>query len=346
WIGNVNQTMYRVLAYPAALNASDIKSASTLVRSEVATRGVAVSPTPTLLGSPMLHAIGDSITFGQGVSTPWPSLLSLTNTSYTVKNWGIPGIKTMEVLGSEPNRAALACRTESGAPSIAIVFLGTNDLSLANPVTPDQTFADYAGEIQTLKRAGCTVFAATMLSRSGKNATGAVIDTLKDQYDALIVQKARSMGADGLVDFAAIPLLGADGASTSTTYFQDGTHPTQAGQQLLANTASNSLNYYFGYTIDNPNVVTAATYTMASGDGAVTAAPTANAAWTLPDCTGPSGATYTISNPQSAFTLTIQGKANQPINGLTTPVTVPANSTVTLRDVPNPKNVSGCHWVM
>jgi hypothetical protein len=66
----------------------------------------------------------------------------------------------------------------------------------------------------------------------------------------------------------------------------------------------------------------------------------------MPDCTGPSGATYSISNPQSAFTVTIMGQANQPINGLTTPIAIPPNSTVTLRDVPNPKNVSGCHWTM
>jgi hypothetical protein len=106
------------------------------------------------------------------------------------------------------------------------------------------------------------------------------------------------------------------------------------------------LNYYFGSKIANPTVVTASTYQVLSGDGAVTAAPTASAAYTLPDCVGPSGETYTISNPQSAFPLTITGKTGQPINGLTTAITVPSNSTVTLRDVANPKTVSGCHWVM
>ncbi len=40
------------------------------------------------------------------------------------------------------------------------------------------------------------------------------------------------------------------------------------------------------------------------------------------------------------------GQANQPVNGLTTPIAIPPNATVTLRDVPNPKNVSGCHWTM
>ena len=79
----------------------------------------------------------------------------------------------------------------------------------------------------------------------------------------------------------------------------------------------------------------------------MTASPAAATALVMPDCTGQSGAVYTISNPQSAFAVTIQGGvAAQPINGLTTAITIPSNSTVTLRDVPNPKNVSGCHWAM
>jgi hypothetical protein len=149
------------------------------------------------------------------------------------------------------------------------------------------------------------------------------------------------------VDFAANPLLGADGASTSSTYFQaDGTHPTEVGQGLLAAAFSNVLNYTYGFNRSNPNVVTSNTYQMLSGDGAITAAPTANAAYTAPDCTGPSGAEYVISNPQAAFTVSIVGGSGQPINGLTTPIVIPSNSSITLHDVPNPKNVSGCHWTM
>ncbi len=54
------------------------------------------------------------------------------------------------------------------------------------------------------------------------------------------------MGADGVVDFAANPLVGADGANANTTYFNsDVTNPTAAGQLLLAAAASNALNYYF-----------------------------------------------------------------------------------------------------
>jgi hypothetical protein len=177
------------------------------------------------------------------------------------------------------------------------------------------------------------------------------MDAAKDAYNGLILTSAKAAGADGIIDFAANPLLGADGANANTTYFQaDGTHPTQAGQQLLANAASNALNYFYGYNDTNPHNVTSLPYTMAAGDGAVSLAGLTNAgAMTLPDCTGQSGATYRINNPQSAFAVTVTLlNGSQLINGLPlgSTVTVPANGTLTLRDVPNPKTVSGCHWEM
>ena len=36
----------------------------------------------------------------------------------------------------------------------------------------------------------------------------------KDAYDALILTSAKAYGADGVIDFAANPLLGADGANS------------------------------------------------------------------------------------------------------------------------------------
>src|ERR1700722_3982553 len=109
------------------------------------------------------------------------------------------------------------------------------------------------------------------------------------------------------------------------------------------------MNYYFGYNQMNPHVVAAASYAMQAGDGYITAAPTANQTLTLPDCTGQSGAVYTVTNLQSAFTVgVVAGNAAQLINGraASTVVPVPANGSLTLRDVPNPKTVSGCHWEM
>jgi hypothetical protein len=153
-----------------------------------------------------------------------------------------------------------------------------------------------------------------------------------------------------VIDFAANPLLGADGANAEAYFQADHVHPVQAGQQILANEASNALNYYFGYNEANPHNVTSLPYSMTAGDGEVSVAGVTGAGTlTLPDCTGQSGATYRINNPQAAFVVTVAPlNASQLINGLAfgTAVTVPANGTVTLRDVPNAKTVAGCHWEM
>jgi trimeric autotransporter adhesin len=345
WSGSgFNGTMYRLRTYSTQLSAGQVQTVSAAIRNEVANRGVAVTPQPIVAATPQIHAIGDSITYGAGASTPWPSLLSLANQpTYTTTDWGIYGVMLQSITGSEPNRVAQRCLSTSG-PSVAIVFAGTNDLN--SGFTADMTFSSMAAEIQTLKQAGCRVFAGTMISRTGTDGRSVANDSDKDTYDAMILAKARQVGADSVIDFAANPLLGADGAYANTTYFNaDGIHPTQAGQQLLANAASNALNYYFGYNESSPHVVTALPYSMTAADGEVSFSGLTGAGTvTLPDCTGQSGAVYRINNPQSAYTVTVAPlNASQLINGLST-ATVPANGTLTLRDVPNPKTVSGCHW--
>jgi len=341
--------MYRMVVYPTPLSGTAVSQLSSQIVAEIASRGVSLKPPTVPQGNPQLYAIGDSITYGAGVSTPWPSLLSLVNQqSYTVNNYGIGGMTLLGISGSESNRVAPQCANAFG-PNVAIVYAGTNDFNyLSAGVSADSlsTFAELTGEIQTLRLAGCKVFVGTMISRGDNANNGQTWDANKNAYDALILTGAKTVGADGIIDFAANPLLGADGANSDAYFNADHIHPLQTGQALLASAASNSLNYYFGSKLANPTVVTSNAYQMLSGDGAVTAAPTANANYTMPDCVGPSGESYTISNPQSAFAVTIAGKANQPINGLTTAITVPSNSTVVLRDVPNPKTSSGCHWVM
>jgi len=343
WAANgFDGNIYRAIFYPSALTVQQVQAMSGLVANQVAQRGVPTSPVNALLNTPQLHCIGDSITYGTTASTNWCSNLTLTRQpNYTVHNWGVPSALLQDETGSEPNRVGQQCQTAQG-PSVAIVFSGTNDF-LAAGITPQQVTSNYMGEVQTLKKSGCLVFVATMLSRYYGSLN---MDPDKDAFDEQLLSQAKSMGADGVVDFAADPNLGADGAYASTTWFNDQTHPTDAGQVRLGQIASNALNYYFGYTAAQPHVVTTNTYTLASGDDFVTAAPTANATYTMPDCTGPSGAIYTISNPQSAFTLSVQGGASQPINGLSSAITIAPNSTLKLTDVPNPKSTSGCHWVM
>jgi len=345
-VSGFNGTFYRFAVFPTQLTAATVAKNTATIIADVQSRGVPTTVKDIIQIAPQLYPVGDSITFGLNSTTPWPTLLSLTNQpTYTITNYGISGITTKATVGSEPNRVAPKCSTISG-PSIATVFLGTNDFNSGFGATPAQVLASNVAEIQLLKKAGCKVFVIPMLSRGGNDLLGVSNDVEKNAFDALLLANAKAAGADGIIDAPANPFLGADGANANLTYFNsDLIHPKNAGQALIASAVSNSLNYYFGFKLANPNVVTANTYQMLSGDGAVTAAPTANAAYTMPDCVGPSGESYTISNT-SAFVVTIVGGTNQPINGLATPINIAANSTATLKDVPNPKNVSGCHWAM
>jgi phospholipase/lecithinase/hemolysin len=231
------------------------------------------------------------------------------------------------------------------------LFGGDNDYSIFSSATPQSVFNDIAATVQTMKQAGCRVFVGTVISRTGNGASGGSFDSFKNSLNALILANAKALGADGIIDFAANPLLGADGANTSATYFQgDHTHPTAAGQLLLASAASNVLNYTFGYNDLNQHTVTSLPYSMIAADGSMSVAGVTGAGTlTLPDCTGQSGATYRVNNPQSIYAVSVKAlNGSQLINGLAaaTAVTVPANGTLTLRDVPNAKVASGCHWEM
>jgi trimeric autotransporter adhesin len=148
---------------------------------------------------------------------------------------------------------------------------------------------------------------------------------------------------------AVLPDGRADNAYANTTYFQaaDHVHPTTLGNGLMGAAVSNGLNYYFGYNDSNPHIVSALSgFTMACSDGAIDLSGlTAGGNIALPDCTGASGATFRINNPQTAFAVTVTAdSASHPVNGSATAVTVPAGGTLALRLVPNPKTVSGWHW--
>ncbi len=337
-------TVYRAAFLPTAPTAATIAQYSKLIANDISSRGVVTSPAQVTLAGATIHFIGDSITLGQGASAPYATLVAPQNfPTFAAVNWGIGTTTVAATVSSEPQRVATECQTALG-PAIATVFLGTNDWALASPTPTGFTVVSgLLKEVQILKGAGCRVFVVTMISRTGQDAN-------KDTYDAQILTLAKAGGADGVIDVAADPLVGADGANASSTFFQaDNIHPTNAGHVRIANAFNNALSYYFGFNAANPHIVTAASYTMLAGDGYISSNPTANQTLTLPDCTGQSGAVYTVANIQSGFTVNVlAGSSSQLINGLAvgTAVAVPSNHSVSFRDVPNVKTVSGCHWEM
>lgn len=351
-------TMYEFVARAGELTAAQVAAENGALAADAVQRGVAWSPVSWMQSSPNLLTVGDSITCGQGVgsgcsanfvanASAWPSLLTLPASwkQPVLMNLGIPGFDALSLSAAENAQLLGACRSAYG-PNVAVVFDGTNDFvgGIAGPSGWQQVAASVATQVQTIAAMGCRVFVGTMISRNG-------LDPAKNGLNAILRQNWKVWGAAGLIDFAADANLGADGANANGTYFQgDRTHPTVTGQNALAAAASNALGYAFGANEGAPTVVTASTYAMAASDGAVDLQPVAATAVTLPSCVGQSGAAYRVNNPQSVFAVVLKTAAStQTVNGVdysATGLTVPANGTVTLRDVANAGSVGGCHWEM
>jgi hypothetical protein len=347
---------YRMRVYSGQLTAADVMQITQIFRQVVQNKGIATSPLSFNTALPFLHCVGDSQTFGTGVATPFCSELTLTNQpAYTVDNWGVGGMTLQGMTASDQYRVGPYCPSTLGIPSVANVFGGTNDAT-QNVLTPAAfaaaTFQSLMGEVQTLKRAGCTVFVSTMLSRFGTDSAGNTFDADSVAYNQLIRQGAVAGGAAGITDWDN-PLIQAVGAAPSagSTYFQSGgLHLTQAGTNLQATMMSGVLNHYFGTTAGSPTLPTG-TYSMLPGDAFLsTSALTANATLTLPDCMGATGALWVISNPQYTFVVTLKNAVStELINGRdysSVGYTVPPGSTQTFTDVALPQATSGCVWAL
>ena len=366
-------TLYTALFYNANLGVAGHVAAAAQVLAENIARGVVATPSPVNAAVAPLVPIGDSITYGYPNLIPYGQLLSLNNapTTGVIIN-AITGITLAATIASEPYRSAPLCSTPGG-PAIATVFLGTNDFYYFASDTAQSVFNKLSAEVALLKKAGCRVGVLTMISRCAAgespacaSANGITSDANKDAYDSLIASSARAMGADFIVDVASFPGLGADGAyanptspcqsaasttpavgGTSACYQGDATHPTQSGQQTIANIYSNVSNRVFGYGRTSPHVLASSTtrYQMLPADGALSLTGAAAQPLTLPDCTGMTGLDFFINNQSSVAASVTSLLAAQPINGVTAAIAIPAASSIDFVATANSYTSSGCRWV-
>ena len=192
------------------------------------------------------------------------------------------------------------------------------------------------------------VIVLPMLSRNGKDVT-------KNLINALLRTQCNTFADICVSD--TNPLLYADNAYSNTTWFGDGTHPTQAGQNLLGSyTFGAAYNWlHFASNQSGPNIVAAASSTVTTNTAYqfayTVAAPTANGqTFTLPTCVGlPLNAAMTFDNPQSAFSGVTVKAANsaETVNGIDASVagiTIASNSKSVFRMVPGPTATGGCRW--
>ena len=281
-------TVGAVLAYDMSLSGSAldaaVKQATAYTFATVNSRPGVTVYAPSPVRAATLLWLGDSIGAGYNAGgTTIQQYLSLTNT-YSVINDSVSAVTAQTIAAAFPERAL---QYISPGETKCVVAVGTNDVSNIG-ATPAQTWANIVQIGRQCHAAGAQAVVVTMTSRTGQDANKDALNTLERQY-------WKSSGAfDAIADAGEVVLLGADGASTDTTYFVDGTHLTSAGQQLYAGAVSNAVNYLDGYSDSMIHfVLTATPYTMTIADRYVFANG-GQTSITLPLCTGMTGATYSV----------------------------------------------------
>ena len=295
-----------------------------------------------------LAYVGDSLTYGLGLTTPstqaYPALVS-TTPSYTAVNLGTSSNTSCNAAGADFYRTLPNVPINGSRPMMSIL-LGTNDLYTSSTVPLDRAWACLRHMVVDATARGVTVFVSTVPDRNGFTAQ-------KNTWDNILRSEVPKIPNAVLVDDDD-PTIMADGAAptsgTANTNFQaDGVHWNANGHVVHAVSLSNAMNWFLGSKPGNPSLFTAsATLTWANAYSEFT--PAAAATYTLPSCVGPSGQAMMLNNMQSANAVTVKTASSvQPVNGAdysTNGITVPSNGRLTLRAVGNPTTTGGCHWEM
>lgn len=344
---NLEATIYYVLMYSVNLTPAEKLQNYNALAPIVAARGVNVYAQPQATSPNVFDCIGDSLTAGTGTGIPYCTYLSSTlnnGSSYTYNVYGMAGYEAQNLRGFPPGREILSF-SRTGR-NIGHVFEGTNDMAAG--LTASVVAGYIANHVALIKTARTTqvplVSVGTMISRTGQDANKNLLNGVERSDPTM-------MGANVLVDTAAIPQLGADGASANATYFQsDQIHLTVAGYTLLANLVAHSWNAYFGSNINNcdPTVITAATYTGLDVDGCKQFDTGSNSiTYTLFPATGMTGRTIYACNVSTTGTntLTLQAASGEYFNASgTTTITVPAGVCKQLRSTLVSASAGGDYW--
>jgi len=151
--------------------------------------------------------IGDSMSTGFGITSPWPTRVA-EHMDISIHNFSISGEETSYGLG------IVAERLEQHQPNTLIILLGTNDAirgSIPNALSNLQQMVDIA----VAKNVEPIVATLPLIPRSAR----------EDQRATEINSGIRKLDHATIIDLR--PLLNA-------SHIADGVHPNNDGQQLIA----------------------------------------------------------------------------------------------------------------
>lgn len=148
----------------------------------------------------------------------YPAFLTLDPAVWQTENVAIGGSNTTQMLARGAN---VDGNFKSAATkNVAIIWGGTNDSAAG--ITPTQSWANLAAWSAARHAKGFKTIVVTLFCIG----TGGINAEIYANWQGVF---------DGLADPASDPHLGPVGSCPNTTYFIDGTHPTQfAAQTIIA----------------------------------------------------------------------------------------------------------------
>lgn len=259
WFGG---TFHLVVLWPSQLTSAQVTQAEQYAVQSLTSRNLAapgVAPSMLSDGVSRLTLVGNSITAcaGNGPSTCWNNLLTLSNTSLNTninRVVGAGGGTSQPFMTSGAPYREDPLNAPNASTNVALLWDGIND-GCRYGDSPDQQWAlDVAWAVHK-RNLGFKILIGTMIddggpvvAPSGKCGGGLTPEAYQAAYNTLIyTQSARWF--DGIADFSGDTTfggaahLGCSGCSLNGTYFlSDHIHPVGPSEAIIANIASSAIN--------------------------------------------------------------------------------------------------------
>jgi lysophospholipase L1-like esterase len=205
--------------------------------------GIGKHQAPLATGPIKVACIGDSITYGAGVTNQmtqsYPALLQeFLGSGYLVRNYGVSGT-TMLKNGDNPYWDQSYFRTSANwAPAIVVIQLGTNDSKAWNWNSYGSKFlSDYKDMIDHYRQLSSHPKIYVSLPPHIYTNPGYGIDgnVLESQIIPLIRQAANESDP-------AVPIIDVNSATFNMPdYYPDSVHPNERGSLVIAEVVANAI---------------------------------------------------------------------------------------------------------
>jgi acyl-CoA thioesterase I len=178
-----------------------------------------------------IACVGDSITFGYGIEPPdttYPAQLrELLGAAYDVGNFGQNGASALHNTGTPYTSQAVYVQSNSFAPHVVVLQLGTNDSASSNWSDSTSFESDYRALVEHYRSLGA--FVLTSRPPPVYGTTWFDIDGMLARLDRLLVE----LGTPVIDVHAAL--------SGHPEWFPDGVHPTGEGVRVMTETIEQAL---------------------------------------------------------------------------------------------------------